>query len=95
MDYRPRNSVEGPHQYQIDLAAAGVGHQLVKARPLCFHAGDFVCIFLHDLETALCGHLTQVEQLAFRMLIDTRHPGVKNGTFHLCRLFGFGEYLAM
>ena len=33
MSYRPRNSVEGPHQHQIELSAAGVGHHLIEDDP--------------------------------------------------------------
>ncbi len=59
--HRPGDPVRGPDQDHIEAAAAGIGHHLIEARPLCFHAGDPVCVLLHDLVAALGGHLAQVE----------------------------------
>ena len=81
--------IRGPDQDHIEAAAAGIPHQLIEPRPAGLAAGDPVGVFVHDLEAALGGHRTQVEQLGLRVLIDGRDPEVESGALHCRCPFGF------
>ena len=89
---RAGDPIRGPDQDHVEASAAGIAHQVIEAGPTRPCAGNPVGVFMRDLVAALGGHLTQVEELGLGMLIQARDPHIKDGTFHLRRPFGFGEY---
>src|ERR1035438_4986880 len=67
----------------IELAAAGIPHQLIESRPACLHTADPESVFLDDLIATLSSHLLEIvkmvsecrstlETLIYRM---ARFPG--------------------
>ena len=64
-----RQPVAGPHQHDIELPAAGVGHQLVQARPASSCSSNAIGVALHDLQAALLGYSFKIVKLGFRVLI--------------------------
>ena len=91
--HRPGDPVRCPDQDNIEPATAGVGHHLIEARPPGLRTADTVGVFVDDLETALTGHLAEVVELRFRMLIEGRHPHIEDGAFHPRRPFFCGVTL--
>ena len=79
---RACDAIARPDQDNVELAATSVPHHLIEPRPLGLGSADPVGIFLDDLESALCGHQAQVEQLGLRMLIEGRYPHIKRRTLH-------------
>ena len=73
---------------------AGIAHHLIQTGAARLRAADPVRILFDDLIAALAGHLLEIVELGFRMLIDGRDPHVEGGPLHLRRPFCFGEYLA-
>ena len=90
--HRPGDPVRCPDQDHIEASAAGIAHQFVQPGAFGLRPGDPVCVFVDDLIAALGGHLAEIMKLCLRMLIDAGDPHIKDGTFHLRRPFGFGEY---
>ena len=80
--HRPGDSVASPDQNNIEPAAAGIGHHLIQARSFGFCAGDPVCVLLDDLVATLSSHLSQVEKLRLRVLIDCGDPQIERGALH-------------
>ena len=74
--------IAGPDQHHIEAAAAGIDHQLIEPRPAGPGAGDLVGVLVHDLVAALLGQLAQIVQLAFRVLVQSRHPQIQRGALH-------------
>jgi hypothetical protein len=68
--HRPGDSVRGPDQDNIEPTAAGVGHHLIEARPPGLCTADPVSVFVDDFVAALAGHLPEIVELCFRMLIE-------------------------
>jgi hypothetical protein len=68
--HRSGDPVRGPDQDHIEAAAAGVGHHFVETRSPGFDSGDSVCILRGNLIAALRGHLLEIKQLRFRMLVN-------------------------
>jgi len=68
--HRPGDPVRGPNLDHIEPAAAGVSHHLIEAWALCLGAADPVGVLMDDLLAAPSGHLPEIEQLRFRMLIE-------------------------
>ena len=79
---RPGDAITCPDQHDVELAASGIAHQLVEARPAGLHAGDPVRVLVDDLEAALANHLAKVEELSFRVLVDGGDSHVKAGALH-------------
>ncbi len=46
---RPGDTVTGPDQDDIELAAAGVTHHGIESRPASFRSADPVLVLFHDL----------------------------------------------
>ena len=90
--HRPGDPVRCPDQDHIEASAAGIAHQFVQPGAFGLRPGDPIGILLHDLVTALSSHLAEIMKLGLGMLIQARDPHIKDGTFHLRRPFGFGEY---
>ena len=61
VDHRPGDSIESPDKDDIELASAGIGHQVIQPRTARLHSGEPVGILLHDLEATLGGQLAQIE----------------------------------
>ena len=94
--HRPGDSVASPDQDNIEPAAAGIGHHLIEPGPLGLRAAELVRVLGDDLVPPLSGHLSQVEKLCLRMLIDRRDAHVERGALHARLPFGLGAnpYLA-
>ena len=75
--------IEGPDQDDLELAAAGIGQQLIETRALCFRAADPVSVFVNDLETALRGQRAQIVHLGLRMLVQGGNAEVDGGPLQL------------
>ena len=73
---RACHAIEGPDQDDVEAAAAGIMHQLIKPGTLRLCAADFVRVLPDDLETALRGQAAQVVELGLGMLINGRDPHV-------------------
>lgn len=71
--------VRRPDKQHVKPAAAGIPHEFVETRALGLGPADFVGVFVCDLISALTGQLPQTMQLAFRMLINGRHPHIEDG----------------
>jgi hypothetical protein len=91
---RTSDTIARPDQDNIESAAAGIAHHFVQARPAGLRSRYPVSVLVDDLEAALRSHLAQIEQLAFRVLIDALHPGVHGGAFHCRRLVGLEACLS-
>src|SRR5512142_3282787 len=79
---RARQAIEGPHYKDVELAAAGVGQELVEAGAPRLGTRDFVGVLTNDLKAALSDERTQIVKLAFWMLIDCGDPHVEGGAPH-------------
>lgn len=84
---RTGDAIAGPDHDDIELAAAGVGQQLIESWTPGLRAADFVRVFVDDLEAALLGELAQVIELGFGMLIDGTDSEVKRRSLHQRRPF--------
>jgi len=51
-------AIAGPYQDDIELAAAGIPHQIAEPWPAGLHAADPVRVLLNDLVAALSSHLS-------------------------------------
>src|ERR1035437_6333173 len=51
--HRPGDSVRCPDQYNVEAAAAGIGHHLIEAWPFGLCAADLVCELGDDLVPSL------------------------------------------
>lgn len=78
----PGDPVAGPDQYDVEAAAAGVGHQLIESWPAGFGPAELIPVLLHDLQAALTGHLPEIEELRFKVLVDGADPDINRGPFH-------------
>ena len=76
MLHRPGDPVRSPDQDDIEPAAAGIGHHLIESWPPGLRAGDLVCVLGDDLVATLAGHLPEIVELRFRVLIEGRHPHI-------------------
>ncbi len=85
--HRPGDPVRCPDQDNIEPAAAGISHHLIEAWPAGLGAADPVVVLVDNFVAALAGHLAEVVELRFRMLIESRHPHIESGAFHPRRLF--------
>ena len=65
------DAIAGPDQHDIEAAAAGVPHQIVETRAPRLHAADLVGVFMGDFKAPLGSQLTQIEELGFRMLVNS------------------------
>ena len=74
--HRSCDSIRSPHQDNIELAAAGIPHQITESWPLGLGPGDSVRVFLDDLIATLCSHLAQIVALGLRVLIDAGDPHI-------------------
>src|ERR1035437_4770183 len=72
----PGDPVTSPDQDDVEAAAAGIPHHGIQAGPARLRAGDPVCELLDDLISALLGHLAEIEELGFRMLVDGADPHI-------------------
>jgi hypothetical protein len=73
---RPGDPVGSSDQDDVEPAAAGIPQQSIETRPARFRAGDPVRELLDDLISALLGHLAEIEELGFRMLIEGGDPHI-------------------
>jgi len=80
--YRPRDPVRSPDQDDVELVAAGVPHHGIESRPASLRATDRVGVGFDDPIAALFGHLTQVVELGFVVLIEGGYPHIQGGAFH-------------
>ena len=78
-------------QDDVEPAAACIPHQAIETGPARLRAGDPVRELVHDLVSALAGHLAEIEELSLRMLVKSTDPHVEGGALHERRRFGFGE----
>ena len=58
---RPGDPVASPDQDDIEPAAAGIPQQAIETGAARFRAADPVCELVHDLISALAGHLAEIE----------------------------------
>src|ERR1019366_6410227 len=59
--HRTGDPVRRPDQYNVEAAAAGIGHHLIEAWPFGLCAADLVCELGDDLVPSLSSHLAEVE----------------------------------
>ena len=88
--HRPGDPIRSPDQNNIEPAMAGVGHHQIETGPFGLGAAGSIGVLVDDLIAALRSHLAQVEQLCFRVLIDSRDPHVESGALHARLLFFCG-----
>ena len=74
--HRPGDPVGGPDQHDVELAAAGIAHHGIESWPAGLRAADRVGILLDDLIAALLGHLVQVVELRFGVLVEGADPHI-------------------
>ena len=74
--YRPRDPIRSPDQTDIEVVAACIPHHGIESRPASLRAADRVGVGLDDLIAALFGHLSQVIELGFMVLIESRDPHI-------------------
>jgi hypothetical protein len=84
---RAGDAIERPDHDDIELAAASIGQEMIEPGALCLHPGDFVAVFLHDLETALRNEAAQIVQLGFKVLIGGGDTNIQGRAFHQRRPF--------
>jgi hypothetical protein len=81
--HRAGQSVAGPDHDDVETSAAGLGHQLVKARPANAGAAKAVIGVLGgDLVTPLLGQEVEIVQLGLGVLIESRDAHVKGSSLH-------------
>ena len=74
--HRPGDPIRRPDQDNIEPAAAGIGHHLIEPRPPGLRTADPVGVLVDDFVATLAGHLAEIVQLGFGMLIDRRYPHI-------------------
>ena len=79
---RTCDPIRGPDQDHIELTAASIPHHGIQSWPTRLGAADGVGVFLRDPIAALLGHLPEIIELGFRMLIESRDSHVKGCTLH-------------
>jgi hypothetical protein len=72
----PGDPVASPHQDDVEAAAAGITHHGIESRPAGLRPGDPVGVLMDDLISALTGHLAEIEELGFGMLVKGRDPHI-------------------
>jgi hypothetical protein len=68
MAHTPGYSVERGDENDVEAVPSGIGQKLVETGTPRFRAGNNIGVLVHDLVSALLRHLSEVEQLRFRML---------------------------
>ena len=66
----PGDPVAGPDQYDVEPTAASIAHQLIQTGAARLRAADPVFVLFDDLIAALAGHLLEIEELGFGMLVE-------------------------
>ena len=74
--HRPGDPVGGPDQHDVELAAAGIAHHGIESWPAGLRSTDRVGILLDDLIAALLGHLVEVVELRFGVLVEGADPHI-------------------
>jgi len=87
---RPGDPVRSPDQDDIEPAAAGIPQQAIETGAARLRAADPVRILFDDLIAALAGHLLEIVELGFRMLVDSADPHIEGGPLHGRRRLAFG-----
>ena len=87
---RAGDPVEGPDHDDVELAAAGVGQQLVQSGAPGLGAADPVGVLLDDLEATLLGQGVQVMLLGLWMLIQSGHSKINGSPFQRRAALFFG-----
>ena len=72
----------GRDQDNVELAFPGIAHHAVETRSARFRSTDSVGVLLDDPVAALFGHLPQVVELGFGVLVDGRDPHIQDGALH-------------
>ena len=67
---RPGDPIGGPDQDHIEPAAACIPHHVIQTGAARLRAADPVRVLFEDLIAALPGHLVEVVELGFRMLVQ-------------------------
>ena len=63
-------TIESPDHNHVELSTAGIVHHLIEPRALGFRSRDPIGVLVNDGEATLLGHLAQIMELRFRMLIE-------------------------
>jgi hypothetical protein len=80
----PGDSVRGPHQHDLEAAAAAIPKQVIETWPAGLGPRDPVGVLANDLKTPLLSHRAQImEELSLRMLIHSRYAQIKSYSFHI------------
>jgi hypothetical protein len=72
----PGDPVTSPDQDDVEATAASIPHQAIQTGPARLRARDPVFVLFDDLISALLGHLAEIIELSFRMLIERRDPHI-------------------
>jgi len=88
---RPGDSIGCPYQDHIESAATSIVHHAIQTGAARFRAADPVRVLFDDLIAALPGHLMEVVELSFWMMIKGADPQVEGGALHERRRFAFEE----
>jgi hypothetical protein len=75
MPHRSSHPIESPHEHNVEFMTAGISQQLIQAGAFLLSTGNLVTVFVNDFIATLLGHLTQVIQLCFGMLVDRGDAG--------------------
>ena len=66
----PGDPVASPDQDDVEPASACIPHQAIETGPARFRTGDTVRELVYDLIAALLGHLAEIKELGFWVLIE-------------------------
>jgi len=81
MPDRTGHPIKSPDKHNIETVSPSIGHQFIKPRPFRFRTGNLIAVFGEYLVSPQPGHLAQVIQLGFSVLIRRRYTGVNSGSF--------------
>ena len=81
MAHTPGYSVECGDENDVEAVPSGIGQKLVETGTPRFRSGNNIGVLVHDLVSALLRHLSEVEQLRFRMLVGGTHACVNGYSF--------------
>ena len=80
-----RQTVTGPYHHDIELAAAGIGQQLIQGRAAGPGAAiSVVCVLVNDPKAALLGQSAKIVKLGFGVLVQGRDTQIKRRALHHC-----------
>jgi hypothetical protein len=69
------------YDHEVEAMLLSIREHLIEPRSLRFAPRNYVAVLLHNCVPALFGHLAQVVELRFKMLVASAHASVNSSSF--------------